>query len=182
MAFISASLVASRLTLHRSCSVCRTCVWPWKDERCTWPFPCPPADTNTQRKKKTLIFYMNTVVFIESQDLYLCLCSDIWECVWAFSFLFDFPLENLCKASVCVCVCVCVCRDHLQTQHSPCEKRWCRLYLLSPLWWLTCCALWCRCPSPCNTHTHTHTHTHTQTETHTHKNASKGVSFPTQQN
>lgn len=52
MAFCS----ASRLTLCRFCFVCRICVWPWKDEQCTWPFPYPPADTHTctrpHRRKK----------------------------------------------------------------------------------------------------------------------------------
>lgn len=40
-----------RLTLCRFCSVCRICVWPWKDEQCTWPFPYPPAENRTKTKK-----------------------------------------------------------------------------------------------------------------------------------
>lgn len=81
-------------------------------------------------------------VFLSVQG-YLGMCLHI--------FLFNFPLETLYKAW-----------DHLQTQHSPCEKWWCRLCLLSPLWWLTCCVLWCQCPSTC----------------HTHKNAFKNWIFP----
>lgn len=49
-------------------------------------------------------------------------------------------------------VCVWTSWGRLQTQHPPCETRWCRLCSLSPLWWLTCCVLWYRCPSTCHTH------------------------------
>lgn len=57
------------LTLHRSCSACRTCVWPWKDERCTWPFPCPPAEkTNKKKEKVQKNLLMKSVVCLWQKD------------------------------------------------------------------------------------------------------------------
>lgn len=90
---LMAALVVSRLTLHRSCSVCRICVWPWKGERCTWPFPYPPADTNTARI--TLIFKWTHSRKSRELAPHICPCAEIfWECACAF-FLFNFPPETL---------------------------------------------------------------------------------------
>jgi len=143
MAFSWPLWAAARLTLHRSCSVCRICVWKWKDEQCTWPFPCPPAETDTVRKILTFLS-KTAVLFIENwARICLHICPSGGESV---DVTFHY---KPCRK------CVWMRRDHLQTQHSPCEKWWCRLCLLSPLWWLTCCALWYQCPSTCHKHENT---------------------------
>lgn len=101
---LKAFSVPLRLTLHRSCSVCKTCVWPWKDERHTWPFPYPPADT---QKEKHRYFKLTQQLYLqEKQDQihpFICLCAGISGNVFTH-FLVALPTGNLVQSIVCVYV------------------------------------------------------------------------------
>lgn len=106
------------------------------------------------QKNKTQIKLKQLAVFIGNQEQF---CTCIYLLAPCRIFLEKLPTRKPWKSMyVCVLCVYCVCWDLTQTQHSLCEKWWCRLGLLSQPWWLIYCELWCQCPSTFHKHRNMH--------------------------